>query len=323
MSKVTLLRDLFLIVFRAVYLVLWFERKHAVVSFQIKMFLVGKVPRSHPFSLTVAPIDGQNSNRGLVPAARCSSYAFVIYNGRKESDGDSENHHVHSDDVDIDYDGDIDDEDSLDDDDSDGDDDNEGDTLEGVFMADDSAIRSSSPIDSTSLVGSTAREAVEAIVQQVLAQRTLAAERIKWVQDRLEVTATCLRPEPGPDEPLDLSTPPSRPSIEDLNAAHRAIYALLETQGPLENFLESCEARPLSLSYLALPCHTYPPLTNVSVCACVCVALADSGVVSRSGGRAGVRPRLRLFQGHVAPPTTSLSVCMHVCIQSYALPWPA
>ena len=320
MSKVTLLRYLFLIVFHAVYLVLWYERKHEVISFQIKMFLVGKVPRSHPFSLTVAPIDGQNSNRGLVPAARCSSYAFVIYNGRKESDGDSENHHVHSDDVDIDYDGDIDDEDSLDDDDSDGDDDNEGDTLEDVFIADDSAIRNSSPIDSTSLVGSTAREAVEAIVQQVLAQRTLAAERIKWVQDRLEVTATCLRPEHGPDEPLDLSTPPSRPSIEDLNAAHRAIYALLETQGPLENFLESCEARPLSLSYLALP---YIPSSDERLCVSVCVALADSGVVSRSGGRAGVRPRLRLFQGHVAPPTTSLSVCMHVCIQSYALPWLA
>ena len=272
MSKVSLLRYLFLIVFRAVYLVLWYERKHEVVSFQIKMFLVGKVPRSHPFSPTVAPIDnGQNSNCGLLPAARCSSYAFVLYNGRKESDGDSENHHAHSDDFDIDYDGDIDYEDSLDDDE------NEGNTLEDVFMADDSAIRSSSPIDSTSLVGSTAREAVEAIVQQVLAQRTLAAERIKWVQDRLEVTATCLRPEPGPDEPLDLSTPPSRPSIEDLNAAHRAIYALLETQVPLENFLESCEARPLSLSYLALPCHTYPPLTNVSVCLSVCLCLCRPG----------------------------------------------
>lgn len=226
---------LFLIAFRAVYLFLWHAKKHEVISFHMKMFLV---QRSHPFS-----IDGSNSNRGLMLAQHCSSDDFIAFNGSEESDVDDENLIEHSDDLDIDY---IGDDDNLDEDDED----DEG-GLEDVFSAGESAFRSSSPNDSTSLVGSTAREAVEAVVQQVLAQRMLVAERIKWVQDRLEVTATCLRPVPGPDEPLDLSTPPPRPSIEDLDAAHRAIYAILEMQQTLATFLESCEV-------LQYPAMHYP-----------------------------------------------------------------
>ena len=227
---------------RMIYIILIYATYHAVNSFQHD-YSISKISVSSRVLLKIAMIDGNRDFDYEVPAPLANN--GFGNTGDLSEDNDFINHEFSDDD----------DDDDDDDDSDDGDDDGLiADSTAFLERIDGNLGNDRSLQDSPITVGSTVKETIQAIVHQVLAQRSLAAKRIKWVHDRLEVTVTS--PPPSSDEVVDLSAPPSQPSIDELDAVHRAIYETLETQPPLAAFLETCEVRHPTLPCAAIGLST-------------------------------------------------------------------